>query len=98
MRREKLGSALETHNASLQQRMCDINVARWTSAKAHSLGIVGIVVDTTHDALVIPEEEYGETSNGIDGYQQRPLLKLARDIVFGDVLHDGGGLRSEWEC
>lgn len=56
--------------------------------EAHCRRIVTVVVDTTHDTLVITKEEDRQRGHSIDGYEQRPPLEPASDVEFRDVLHD----------
>ena len=51
--------------------------------------IVNCTVDTTHHALIITEEEDGETSDTVDGYEKAALLKLVDHIGSGNDIHGG---------
>jgi hypothetical protein len=67
--------------------------------KPHGRGIVAIVVDTSHNTLIITEEEDREPSYAVDSYEKRPLLVLASDVPFPNVLHvvDGRRMRRSYE-
>ena len=47
-------------------------------------------VDTTHHTLVITEEENGQASDTIDGYEKAALLKLVNDIMPRYEIHGSG--------
>lgn len=51
--------------------------------------VVKCTVDTTHHALIISEEEDGETSNTIDSDEEFTLLKFVDHIGPGNDVHDG---------
>ena len=52
----------------------------------HSRIIVVLgIVDAAHHALVIAEEEYGETSDAIDSDKESVLLQVMYDIVSRDA-------------
>jgi len=55
-------------------------------SEMHSCIIVVLgIVDAAHHTLVIAEEEYGETSDAIDGDKESALLQVVYDIVSGDA-------------
>ncbi len=51
------------------------------------MGIAPVAVDTTHDTLIIAEEEDGETGYEVDKDEEGPLLVLPRYVVALDVVH-----------
>ena len=61
----------------------------WMTKFHGSVIIVEGTIDTTHHALIVTEEEDGETSNTIDGYEKAALLKLMDHIGSGNDVHGG---------
>lgn len=53
--------------------------------------VISGVVDTAHHTLIITEEEDGETTDAVDGYEKATLLKLVHHIVPGYHIHGDVG-------
>lgn len=53
------------------------------------LVVIQRTIDATHHALIISEEEDGETSDTIDGCKKAALLKLVDHIGPGNDIHVG---------
>ena len=82
-----------TYNATFQEGVGLLHrwrvLGRVPIAKSHGLGIVAVGVDTTHNTLIITEEEDGKTGHSIDGNQQGALLQPPGHIELGNAVHDG---------
>ena len=51
------------------------------------MGVAAVAVDAAHDTLIVAEKEDGETGDGVDEDQERPLLELAGYVVACDIVH-----------
>lgn len=61
----------------------------WVTEFHSLLIVVQRAIDTTHHALIISEEEDGETSDTIDGSQKATLLKLMDHVGPRNDIHVG---------
>ena len=87
-----------TYDTALQQRVghIDLVLLGIPVPKAHGSCIVAIGIHTSHDPLVVAEEEDGQACHGIDQEEKACLLIAAGDVELGDApwgrddAHDGG--------
>ena len=87
---------VDRDDASLKKSVCDI----WSSGllvqstQPHGiLIVVDGVINTAHHALIITEEEDGETGDAVDGDEQASLFQLVDNIILGNDIHTGGNCR-----
>jgi hypothetical protein len=53
-----------------------------------SIIVIHGVVDTAHQTLIVTEEEDGQGSHGVDGYEKTSLLILVHHIGLWYDIHD----------
>lgn len=82
-------------DATLEHRVVDLDNPGFLVpvTKAHELDVVSRGVDTTHQTLVIAEEEDGDSGDEADHVEEATLLQLVGDIVLAEpaleLAHDG---------
>lgn len=82
---------IHRNNPPLQQTIrYDRSVGRAIDSlnmtESHELDVVFGVIDTAHHALIIAEEEDGETGYAIDCNEKLAFLQRVRDVPFLDLV------------